>query len=96
MSEKKNSKTFEERLTEIENMAARLESGQLGLEESLRQYELGMKGLMELEKELGDARQRLTMVRSKKDGTVEEVPVLSSEKGIQEAPAEEKVIDLPW
>ena len=52
MSEKKNSKTVEERLTEIENMAARLESGQLGLEESLRQYELGMKGLMELVRRL--------------------------------------------
>ena len=85
-----NRKTFEERLAMVEQIAANLESGQLGLEEAIHQFEAGMKYLGDLEKELGDARQRLTMIRTDAAGNVSEVRVTESERGVQE------VDDLPF
>ena len=85
-----NRKTFEERLAMVEQIATHLESGQLGLEEAIHQFETGMKCLGELEKELGDARQRLTMIRTDAAGNVSEVQVSESERGVEE------VEDLPF
>ena len=76
--------TFEERLAQIEAIASQLESGQLGLEESLQKYEDGMKGLKTLGDELDAARQRLSMIRRDTTGTPVEVPVQASDKGVKE------------
>lgn len=67
MSEKKS---FEENLKDVENIIGTLEEGKSTLEDSLQQYEKGMKILHDLEAELNTAEQKLTVIR---DGI--EIPV---------------------
>ena len=67
--------SFEDRLKSVEEIADKLEGGNLGLEEMLKAYQSGMDALSLLEKELSDARQKLTQIRQKSDGTLEEVPL---------------------
>ncbi|MDO5143224.1 MAG: exodeoxyribonuclease VII small subunit [bacterium] len=67
--------TFEEQLTRVEQLITRMESGDLSLEESVQQYENGIRLLSALEKELGDAVQRLTVIRQGTDGKDTEVPL---------------------
>ena len=67
--------SFEDRLKSVEEIADKLEGGKLGLEEMLKAYQSGMDALSLLEKELSDARQKLTQIRQKSDGTLEEVPL---------------------
>lgn len=61
MNEKK---TFEEKLKDVETIIASLEEGKAGLDESMKQYENGMKILHELECELNAAEQKLTVIRN--------------------------------
>ncbi len=84
--------SFEERLAAIEKIAGELENGQLGLEASLQQYETGMKWLGELEKELNQARQRLTMIRKDQTGNMTEIPVRENERGVEPVTGD----DLPF
>lgn len=74
--------SFEERLAQVESIAAQLEGGQLGLEESMKKYELGIQMLNSLEKELGSARQKLTMIQKDASGMPSEVPAMEVEKGV--------------
>ena len=69
MSEKK---TFEESLKDVESIIDTLEEGKTGLDETLKQYEQGMKLLRELEKELSSAEQKLTVIRDGIEMPVEE------------------------
>ena len=69
MENKQKTPGFEERLQSVHELIAQIESGQLTLEQSVLQYEAGMKTLDELEKELGDMNRRLTVLR---DGTEKE------------------------
>ena len=62
----------------FEDIAEKLESGKLGLEEMLQAYQNGMNALEVLEKELSEARQKLSQIRQKSDGTLEEVPLEDS------------------
>ena len=71
----KKKQTFEERLAQVETLITGMESGTMGLEEALKRYEEGMQALMELEKELRSAQQRLTVLRTAADGTDEEIPL---------------------
>ena len=71
--------TFEEQLTRVEQLITRMESGDLSLEESVQQYENGIRLLSALEKELGDAVQRLTVIRQGTDGKDTEVPLEAKE-----------------
>ncbi len=67
--------TLEERLAQVETLIGEMESGALPLEDALKRYEEGMKALLELEKELQSAHQKLTVLRRAADGTDEEVPL---------------------
>lgn len=71
----KKKQTFEERLTQVEDLIAEMESGALPLEDALKRYEEGMQALTALEKELLSAQQRLTVLRRVADGTEEEIPL---------------------
>jgi exodeoxyribonuclease VII small subunit len=53
---------FETALAEIEQIVARLEGGQLGLTESLEQYEAGIKQLKRCQTLLDSAEQRVSML----------------------------------
>lgn len=66
--------TFEERLQQVEALIAKMESGEMPLEEAMQQYEAGLNVLNTLEKELTAAQQRLTVLRQQ-NGEDIEVPM---------------------
>lgn len=53
---------FEQSLKELEVIVGKLESGKLGLEESLEQYESGMKHLKQCNQLLQSAERRIALV----------------------------------
>ncbi|TWU36075.1 exodeoxyribonuclease VII small subunit [Novipirellula artificiosorum] len=53
---------FESALSEVEKIVHQLESGELGLTESLREYELGIKRLNQCHQLLESAEQKITML----------------------------------
>ena len=63
--------TFEERLQSVQEIITRIEAGKLSLEESVKQFENGMKTLSQLDDELKDMNRRLTVL---KDGKEQELP----------------------
>lgn len=70
MTEQKQ--TFEERLQEVQEIIGRIEEGKLPLEDSLMQFESGMKTLASLDNELKDMNRRLTVLQ---DGKEQELKV---------------------
>ena len=70
MAEKK--KTYEERLAQAEALVTEMESGKLPLDKLVAKYEEGIKLLNSLDKELTDARRRLTMIKNGQEVPVEE------------------------
>lgn len=66
--------TFEERLQQVEALIAKMESGEMPLEEAMQQYEAGLNALNALEKELTAAQQRLMVLRQQ-NGEDIEVPM---------------------
>jgi exodeoxyribonuclease VII small subunit len=63
--------TFEERLQQVEALIAKMESGEMPLEEAMQQYEAGLNALNALEKELTAAQQRLTVLRQQSGENIE-------------------------
>lgn len=63
--------TFEERLQQVEALIAKMESGEMPLEEAMQQYEAGLNALNALEKELTVAQQRLTVLRQRSGEDIE-------------------------
>ena len=64
----KKKATFEEQLLELEKLIGQMESGSMGLEESLKAYEQGSAMLTSLEKELAEATRRVTILRQDESG----------------------------
>ena len=56
-------KSFEERLQDVQEIISRIEEGKLSLEDSVKQFEDGMKTLSALDTELKDMNRRLTVLR---------------------------------
>lgn len=56
----KQQPSFEEALQQLESLAEQIERGQIGLEESIRKYEEGMKLLAQCRKILNQAEQRIS------------------------------------
>lgn len=63
--------TFKERLQQVEALIAKMESGEMPLEEAMQQYEAGLNALNALEKELTAAQQRLTVLRQQSGEDIE-------------------------
>lgn len=63
--------TFEERLQQVEALIAKMESGEMPLEEAMQQYEAGLNALNALEKELTAPQQRLTVLRQQSGEDIE-------------------------
>ena len=55
--------SFEEKLQEVQEIIARIEDGKLPLEDSVKQFEEGMKTLSALDEELKDLNRRLTVLQ---------------------------------
>ena len=74
MSEEK--KSFEEKLQDVQEIISRIEEGKLPLEDSVKQFEEGMKTLSALDDELKDMNRRLTVLQ---DGGEQPLPVQGEE-----------------
>ena len=72
MTEKK---TFEERLELVKSMIDKIEKGDLSLEESVTQFEEGMKILNELDQEMDQIQRRITLLQEQGDGNRNEIPL---------------------
>ena len=62
-----STKTFEEKLQGVQEIVSRIEEGKLPLEDSVKQYEEGMKTLAGLDEELKDMNRRLTVLLDGKE-----------------------------
>ena len=69
MTEQKGS--FEEQLQEVQDIISRIEEGKMPLEESVRQFEGGMKKLAALEAELKEMNRRLTVLQDGREQELE-------------------------
>lgn len=67
-----NGRSFGEGLSELESIVARLESGQLELEDSLEMYERGVGLLRELQGRLSEAQQKVTVLIGELEADTEE------------------------
>jgi exodeoxyribonuclease VII small subunit len=66
--------TFEEALSRLEALVARLEAGELPLEEALQAFEEGVKLTRLCAGRLEDAQQRVHLLTRRPDGSEREVP----------------------
>jgi len=60
-------KSFEDRLQDVQEIITRIEEGKLPLEDSVKQFEAGMRTLALLEEELKDMNRRLTVLQDGKE-----------------------------
>ena len=60
-------KSFEDRLQDVQEIITRIEEGKLPLEDSVKQFEEGMKILSLLDDELKDMNRRLTILEDGKE-----------------------------
>lgn len=61
---------FEDHLKQVEEAVRALESGRLGLDESMEQYEAGIAALRHCQKLLDDAELKIKALVAQKDGTL--------------------------
>lgn len=84
MSARGKEPTFEEALKKLENVVAKLESGEIMLEESIRLFEEGMKLSSLCQKRLDDADRKIEMLLRKPGGilsvTEDETDILREEE----------------
>lgn len=73
-------KRFEKAMERLEQIVKELESGELGLEESLKVFEEGMKLVRFCEQKLSEAEKKVTILTQRSDGSVEELPFEIQEK----------------
>lgn len=76
MSEKK---TFEESLTELEKIASKLESGDLGLDEAIKEFEKGIKLSKECSEKLDEAEKKINILVQGENGELEEENFVAEE-----------------
>lgn len=62
--------TFEEAMSSLENAVARLEGGNLSLEESIKEFESAVKLIGICENKISEAKQKVRILTEAKDGTV--------------------------
>ena len=76
-----NEPTFEQALEQLETVVARLEGGELPLEEALRTFEDGVKLARVCAARLEDAERRVRLLTEAPDGTEIEVPFAAQNEG---------------
>ena len=73
MARKKNTPDFEQSLAELQTLVARLENGELSLEDSLTTFEQGIRLSRECQSALQQAEQKVQMLLER-DGELSEAP----------------------
>ena len=71
MDENRNQPGFEEKLQLVQDLITNIENGTLSLEDSVLQYEKGMKMLGELDSELECMNRRITALHEGKETEIE-------------------------
>lgn len=66
---------FEDAMTRLEQIVAQMESGEIGIEESIAQYEDAMQLANHCRKVLENAEQRIQTIRVRADGSAEATPL---------------------
>ncbi len=67
--------TFEEALGQLEAIAEQIEKGEIGLEDSIKKYEEGMKLVQHCRGTLAKAEQKILQLQGRSDGTLEAKPL---------------------
>lgn len=75
----KEVKTFEESLNELEEIATKLESGNLGLDEAIKEFEKGIKLSKECSEKLDEAEKKINILVQGNDGELKEESFISEE-----------------
>lgn len=70
-STKEEEASFEDQLDELETLVARLEEGELGLEDALSAFENGIALTRTLMKQLDAAEKRIEVLLEREDGTTD-------------------------
>ncbi len=83
MAEEKQEKKFDVGMAELEAIVARLESGELALEEALATFEAGIALVRSLNQRLGEAEARIEVLTRDPDGALHLRP-LDREPGAKE------------
>ena len=65
-------KTFEDSLKELEKVAIKLETGNLGLDEAIEEFEKGMKLSKECTKKLDEAEKKINILVEDANGEIKE------------------------
>ncbi len=73
--------TFEEAMVQLEEIVRLLESGELGLEESLERFQLGMRLVRLCSQKLDEAEKRIDVLVEREDGGFELAPLAIEETG---------------
>ena len=76
MSEKK---TFEESLAELEKIASKLEGGDLGLDEAIKEFEKWIKLSKECSEKLDQAEKKINILVQGENGELEEENFVAEE-----------------
>ncbi len=75
----KEEKTFEENLKELEDIATSLESGNLGLDEAIKEFEKGIKLSKECSNKLDEAEKKINILVQGENGELKEENFVSEE-----------------
>ena len=73
-------KTFEESLSELEQIASNLESGNLGLDEAIKEFEKGIKLYKECSQKLDEAEKKINILVQGEDGELKEENFIAEEE----------------
>ena len=90
---------FEDHLKQVEDVVKALESGKLGLEESLEKYEAGIAALKHCYRILEDAEKRIQVLVKEKDGSLgakDYSPAAESKPARRKAAAPPDSDDVPF
>lgn len=72
--------TFEQSMTQLEELVRQLEQGEATLDESLKLFEQGAKLVSTLHGQLDDAQQKVEQMIMGTAGTIQQVPFTSEEE----------------
>jgi len=92
--EKSHSSNFEKDLQKLEQIVQELEKGELTLEESLKQFEEGIRLARQCEKALADAERRIEILLQNDTGEIEAQPfdISETENGMEDSSVTQKTM----
>ncbi len=73
-------KSFEDSLNELEKIATNLESGDLGLDEAIAEFEKGIKLSKECSQKLDEAEKKINILVQNENGELEEKKFVAEEE----------------